>query len=385
MEIKLPLILDGATGTQLQKRGYTGECASEEWILQNPQALMEFQKAYVEAGSNVLYAPTFSANAPCLEGHGIKGKVEDFNKRLVKISREASGDKAYVAGDVSPCGRYLQPVGNATFEEVFEIYLEQVKALEEAGVDLYVFETMVCLSDARAAVLAIREVSEKPVFVSFTCDENGKTMMGVDIVAALVTMQGMGVDAFGLNCAAGPDDMVVQLRRLSEYAQVPLIAKPNAGIPEVIEGKTVFDFTPEQFTACVDEMASLGVLVFGGCCGTTEEHIKALAEKVASAKPVFPRPKNQSRLTAATERNAFMLPLDAVPGKDTVCVEIVTAEDLKKFEETWSEISDALCIRCDEAELLEKALRIFQGRALYEGGIDEKVLPGLAEKYGLIY
>ena len=257
--------------------------------------------------------------------------------------------------------------------------------MEEAGVDLYVVETMVCLSDARAAVLAIREVSDKPVFVSFTCAENGKTMMGIDIVAALVTMQGMGVDAFGLNCATGPEDMVTQLRRLSEYAQVPLIAKPNAGVPEVIEGKTVFNFTPEQFTACVDEMAALGVLIFGGCCGTTEEHIKALAEKVAAAKPVFPQPKNRDRLTAATERKAFALPLDAVPGKNTACVEIATAEELKKFEETWSEISDALCIKCEDAELLEKALRIFQGRALYEGGIDEAVLADLAEKYGLIY
>ena len=132
------------------------------------------------------------------------------------------------------------------------------------------------LSDARAAVLAVRSVSAKPIFVTFTCDQNGRSISGTDITAALLVLQGMGIDAFGLNCSAGPDQMLPQLRRLREYARIPLIAKPNAGMPTIADGKAVYDCTPEQFTALVPDMLASGVMIFGGCCGTTPEHIAAL-------------------------------------------------------------------------------------------------------------
>lgn len=163
-----------------------------------------------------------------------------------------------VAGDIAPTGLFLAPLGEASFEELVDIYTEQAAGLEEAGVDLYAIETMMTLSDARAAVLAVRSVSDKPIFVSFTCDPTGRTLTGTDVAAALTVLQGMGVSAFGLNCSAGPAQMLPLLQRLREYARVPLLAKPNAGMPEIVDGRAVYDCPPEEFTACVPAMLEAG-------------------------------------------------------------------------------------------------------------------------------
>ena len=264
MELTFPLILDGATGTELQKRGFTGSDCAELWTLEHPEAILEIQRGYVEAGSRILYTPTFGANRTKLEAHGIFNQVGDFNRRLAALSKEAAGGRAWVAGDIAPTGLFLYPLGDTSFEELVDIYTEQAAALEEAGVDLFVIETMMTLAEARAAVLAVKSVSDKPVFVSFTCDENGRTLSGSDVTALLQIMQGMGVDAFGLNCSVGPDEMVKQLKRLREIARVPLIAKPNAGVPEVVDGETVYCCPPAAFTAHLEEMAAAGVWMFGG-------------------------------------------------------------------------------------------------------------------------
>ena len=278
MELRFPVILDGSTGTQLQKRGFDSSICAEEWVLQHPEVIREVQQSYIENGSQIVYAPTFGANRVKLESHGIFNQVEDYNRRLVAISKEAVGSKAWVAGDLAPTGKFLHPLGEMTFEELVDVYTEQAAALEKAGVDLFVVETLMTLPEARAAVLAIKSISRKPVFVTFTCDENGRTLTGTDVTAALAVLQGMGVDAFGLNCSSGPDKMLTQLRRLKEYAQVPLIAKPNAGAPKVVDGKTVYDCTPEAFAAYVEEMAACGVCIFGGCCGTDGRHLEETAK-----------------------------------------------------------------------------------------------------------
>ena len=229
MEIRFPLILDGATGTELQKHGYAGDVSAEQWTLAHPDIMREIQRGYVAAGSQVLYTPTFGANRQKLEERGIFNRTADFNRRLAALSREAADGKAWIAGDLAPTGLFLAPLGEASFEDLVDIYTEQAAGLEAAGVDLFVIETMMTLSDARAAVLAVRSVSDKPIFVSFTCDESGRSLSGTDVTAALTVLQGMGISAFGLNCSTGPEQMLVQLRRLREYARVPLIAKPNAG------------------------------------------------------------------------------------------------------------------------------------------------------------
>ena len=198
MELYFPLVLDGANGTELQKRGYDGSICTETWVLEHPEVMMQLQKEYIEAGSNVIYAPTFGANRVKLEENGIFNQVADYNKRLVAVSREAAeGTGALVAGDIATTGKFLAPVGDVTFDELYDIYHEQAEAIADAGADMFVIETIMTVPDARAALLAVRDVTDKPVLVSFTCDEKGRTLTGSDVLAAMVIMQGMEADAFG--------------------------------------------------------------------------------------------------------------------------------------------------------------------------------------------
>ena len=305
MELHFPLILDGATGTELQKRGYTGDVSAEQWVLAHPDSILSIQRDYVAAGSQVLYTPTFGGNAVKLAEHGVTEDTAAYNRRLADLSRQAADGKALLAGDLSPTGLFLAPLGSASFDQLVDAYAQQAAGLEAAGVDLYVIETMMTLSDARAAVLAVRSVSAKPIFVTFTCDQNGRSISGTDITAALLVLQGMGIDAFGLNCSAGPDQMLPQLRRLREYARIPLIAKPNAGMPTIVNGKAVYDCTPGQFTALVPDMLASGVMIFGGCCGTTPEHIAALRGALDGAAITPPAPLHTDLLPAATEKLPF--------------------------------------------------------------------------------
>lgn len=404
MQIRFPLILDGATGTELQKCGYKGDVSAEQWVLDNPESIVGIQRRYVAAGSNVLYSPSFGANRRKLEEHGIFNKTADYNRRLATLSQKAADGRAFVAGDISPTGLFLSPLGEASFEELVDIYTEQAAGLEQAGVDLFVIETMMTLSDARAAVLAVRSVSDKPIFVTFTCDENGRSLSGTDITAALTVLQGMGIDAFGLNCSAGPAEMLPQIKRLREFSRVPLIVKPNAGMPEIVDGKTVYNCPPEQFVELVPEFLASGVAIFGGCCGTTAEHIAALSKALKNAEPVAPAPKFTDLLPASTEKLTAYLPVGARCGKvlavtpdfedelsdalDTddamVAVRLDTWDEVELFADCQYMISKPLCIVCDDADILEAALRAYQGRALYEGALPDSALAPLVSKYGVI-
>ena len=392
MEIRFPLILDGATGTELQKHGYAGDVSAEQWTLAHPDIMREIQRGYVAAGSQVLYTPTFGANRQKLEERGIFNRTADFNRRLAALSREAADGKAWIAGDLAPTGLFLAPLGEASFEDLVDIYTEQAAGLEEAGVDLFVIETMMTLSDARAAVLAVRSVSDKPIFVSFTCDESGRSLSGTDVTAALTVLQGMGISAFGLNCSTGPEQMLVQLRRLREYARVPLIAKPNAGMPITVGGKTVYDCTPEDFTAFVPAMLETGVAIFGGCCGTTAAHIAALRDALKDAKFVPPAPQHTDLpvdaghgavLTAGADLEDRLA--DALDGDaPMIALRIDTWEDIDALTDVQYLLTKPLCLVCDDAELLEAALRVYQGRALYEGVLPEAALLPLSARYGLL-
>lgn len=404
MELHFPLILDGATGTELQKRGYTGDVSAEQWTLSHPEAIRAIQRDYVAAGSQVLYTPTFGGNAVKLAEHGVTGQTADYNRRLAALSREASGGRALLAGDLAPTGLFLSPLGSASFDDLVDAYAQQVSGLEEAGVDLYVIETMMTLSDARAAVLAVRAVTDKPIFVTFTCDRNGRSISGTDITAALTVLQGMGIDAFGLNCSAGPEQMLPQLRRLREYARVPLIAKPNAGMPQIVDGKAVYDCTPEEFVALIPDMLRTGVAVFGGCCGTTAAHIAALRDALDGASVTPPAPLHTDKLPAATEKLPFPLPVDVrwstvisltadaedalSAGQETddpvLAVRIDDWDGVQALADFQYLIAKPLCIVCDDGELLEAALRVYQGRALYDGGLPDSVLLPLRGKYGLL-
>ncbi len=405
MELIYPVILDGATGTELQKRGFTGDISAEEWVLTHPEVILEIQKNYVDAGSKVIYASTFGATKDKLKDYGFQDRAAEVNRKMTEFSKEASSGRAYVAGDLGPIGKMMAPLGPMSFDDLYENYLEQVQTLTEAGVDLFVAETMMDVPTARAAVLAAKAVSDKPVFCTFTCDENGHLLTGTDITAALLIMQGLGVDAFGLNCSAGPREMLVNLTELSKYAEIPLIAKPNAGLPRVEDGKAYYDLSPEEFVSYVPAMAEIGVMVFGGCCGTDPRFIAALKEnlpKVAMHRPVR---KITDQLPAATEKELFLLAPDTSSGKVLSCtadleddimeaneetdpvmtIALNSESDLALFKTTQYLINKPLCIRTDDAEVLEKALFYYQGRALYEGAVSEEKLAELNKKYGVIY
>ncbi len=403
MELRLPLILDGATGTQMQKRGFKGDIASEQWALEHPEAIREIEVDYINAGSDVIYAPTFAANRIKMAEHRITESVHDFNGRIVALARENAAGRALVAGDMSPSGQFLEPMGDISFEELVDVYREQAEGLEDAGVDLYVVETMMTVADARAAVLGIRSVSEKPIFVTFTCDQTGRCLNGSDICAVLQIMQGMEIDAFGMNCSVGMKEMKEQIRRMKRYARIPLIVKANAGLPIVKDGETTYDCPPEEFTAYMDELLANGAAIFGGCCGTGPEHIAALKEKLEGKTPAAPA-GSADFLPAATETEVFELPFDTACGEtvecgddleddlddaldeddDTVAIRLDEDSDLDCLIECQYTITKPVFFVCDDAELLEQALRIYQGRALYAGGLSPEELEPLVRRYGLI-
>lgn len=404
MELYLPLILDGATGTELQKRGFRGDIAAEQWVLDHPDTILEIQRGYADAGSDVLYSPTFGGNRVKLEESRIFNRTEEINERLALLSKKAAAGHALVAGDLAPTGLFTVPLGDATFDELVEIYSEQVAGLERAGVDLYVIETMMTISDARAALTAVRNLTDKPVLVSFTCDENGKTITGSDAEAALVILQSMGASAFGLNCSVGPEDLVPTFQRLRRYARVPLAAKPNAGKPELVDGKTVYRCEPEQFAACVPAYAASGVQLFGGCCGTDARFIRVLREAVMKETMVPPCPEYTDKLICATEKHVFEIDPSAacgrilVPGPELadsidaenaspdpfISVRLNTLEDAELLTDEIYELEKPLCIVCDDAGVLEYMLKAYNGRALYDGSLPEETLSRLRDRYGLI-
>ena len=404
MELYFPLILDGANGTELQKRGYDGSKCTEAWVLEHPGVMKQLQEEYIAAGSDIIYAPTFGANRVKLEENGIFNMVADFNKRLVAISKDAAAGRALVAGDIATSGKFLAPLGDITFSELYDLYREQAEAMEEAGVDLFVIETIMTVPDARAALLAVKDVSDKPVLVSFTCDENGRTLTGSDVKAALVIMQSMGIDAFGLNCSTGPAEMLEQAKRLRDLAEVPIAIKPNAGLPKTINGETVYDCPPDEFVKHTKEFAELGAGLFGGCCGTGPEHIAKIAPELKGFELRKPDPQYRDKIVCATEKDVFILEPGIEAGEIIGCgpdleeqirkanksdsqiitVRISSEPDIDEFEAAQYAIRKPLCIVCDDADLLSDALALYQGRALYAGSLSDEELVPLVRRYGLI-
>lgn len=425
-----PVILDGATGSNLQKVGMKPGVCPEEWILENEEKLIDLQKSFVEAGTNILYAPTFSGNRVKLEEYGLEDRAEEINKRLVGLSKRAAGGKALVAGDMTMTGVALEPVGPMKLEDLINIYKEQAKYLLEAGVDLFVVETMMSLAETRAAVIAIKEVCDLPVIASLTFQEDGRTLYGTDPVTAVVVLQSIGADVIGVNCSTGPEEMIPVIKKMKEYAEVPILAKPNAGLPVLQGGVTVYPMTPEEFASWGPAFVEAGAGLIGGCCGSTPEHIRMLAEKVSGL--TTKAPCNMHPIMLASERKSQEIILG---GKFLVIGERINPTGKKKLqeelragkldlveemaeqqEEMGAHILDInmgtngidekemmlkaiskvtmvsslpLCIDTSYVEVMEAALRAYPGRALInsislEKEKVEKLLP-LAKKYGAMF
>ena len=284
------IILDGATGTELHKLGLPPGVCPEEWILSHPDAIKTVQSAYKNAGSDAVYAPTFGANRKKLPSHF---DVYETNLKLLQLCREAVGNNVFIGGDLSPTGELLSPMGMMQENELISIYEEQIRAFYDFGVDFIVIETMMDMREVKCAFLAVKNVYKDkkcPVFVTVTLEESGKMLTGTDPVTALLLAEAYGADAFGFNCSAGPDKMIPLLDSIVPYASIPLITKPNAGLPKEENGKTVFSMNEAEFKKYVRYLVEHGANIIGGCCGTTPEYIKAISDLKIPVMPV--RKKN---------------------------------------------------------------------------------------------
>ena len=426
------VLLDGGMGTLLQKAGMPDGVCPEKWSSINSDLLTDIQKAYIQAGSQIIYTATFGANPIKLSEYGLSEETFDLNKTLAEIARKASEvsmTKTLIAGDISSCGSLLAPFGSIEFEEAVENFKTQIKGLLAGGVDLFVIETMMDLQEARAALIAVKELCDLPVMVTMTY-EGRRTLMGSDPVSALVTLQSLGADAVGCNCSAGPAEMVDIIRQMKPYAKVPLIAKPNAGKPRLENGRTVFDMDPESFASYAEVLVEAGANALGGCCGTTPEHIRKVAEAVTCLKPVKHERKPYS--LACSNRKTVMihttLPFAVIgerlnpTGKKALKEALINGDmdyvsDLAREQveagamlldvnagvpginekETLVNMVNTVCNAVDapilidtsNAKALEQVLRIYPGRAVInsisgEKAKIEKILP-LAKKYGAMF
>ena len=287
METTNYTILDGGMGTMLQAAGLPVGQLPEVWNLTNPEQVARIQRKYVEAGAQVIYANTFGVNRHKVAASGYTPK--ELIAGGIQAGRAAAGDrKVKVALDVGPIGQLLEPLGTMSFDEAYDIYKEMVVAGEEAGADLVIFETMSDLYEVKAAVLAARENTRLPVWVTMTFEATGRTFVGVTVPAMALTLTGLGVDALGFNCSLGPKELLPMVEELRQWTDLPMILKPNAGLPDPATG--AYTITPEEFAEEMAPAAELGVQIMGGCCGTTPDFIRALSGKLAD-RAVPARPK----------------------------------------------------------------------------------------------
>lgn len=425
------LFLDGATGSNLMKAGMPVGVCPEKWILEHEEALLQLQKAYADAGSDIVYAPTFTANRIKLAEYGLENRIEEINTNLVKLSKQAVGDSVLVAGDLTMTGKQLKPVGPLDFEELVEVYKEQIRFLDAAGVDLLVIETMMSLQETRAAAIAAMEVSELPVMATLTFETDGRTLFGSDARSAAIALSALHVDAIGANCSTGPDQMCQIIRAMAEVTELPLIAKPNAGLPSLDEsGNTVYDMDSDTFASEMVQIVESGASILGGCCGTSPEYIAKLVTKTKDMKVT--RKSLEGKRFLCSERQSLVFSLDDrfmivgerinPTGKKKLqadlregCLDLVAqfAQEqeecgakvldinmgmsgidekemmLTVLEEVASITSLPLAIDSSHVDVIEAALRRYPGRALinsisYESAKVDALLP-LAKKYGAMF
>ena len=267
-----PIILDGATGSNLRKAGMPRGVCTEQWICENPKPLQELQRAYEKAGSQVVYAPTFSANRISLKNYGLENQVAELNKALIEISRTAVGSQVLVAGDLTTAGKQEIP-----YEELLEAYREQIVVQTQEGVDLLVAETMLGVTECMAVLDAAASVCSLPVMCTLTVESDGSLFFGGNIYEAVETLEEMGADAVGINCSTGPDQLLSVVENMRKRVSIPLIVKPNAGMPIINEqGQPVYSMGAQEFADCMKRLVQAGADIIGGCCGTTPEYIEKL-------------------------------------------------------------------------------------------------------------
>lgn len=423
--------LDGATGSNLIRRGMPAGVCPESWILEHPQIMTALQREYIQAGSDIIYAPTFTSNRIKLKEYGLDDRTEEINRRLVSLSREAAAGKAWIAGDLTMTGQQLAPVGTLDFEDLVDIYKEQIGYCVQAGVDLLVVETMMSLQESRAALIAARETCDLPVMVTMTFEADGRSLFGTNAATAAIVLEHLGADAVGANCSTGPDKMAEVIAAMAAVTSVPLIAKPNAGLPALADdGSTVYDMDAETFGKEMVRLVEAGASILGGCCGTDPSYIRELVRNTADVQAVRAQRKQRRYLTS--ERRTFSFGLDdpfiivgerinptgkkklqAQLREGSLNMALAFAQEqeacgadildinmgmsgidekammLQAIAEVSGVTSLPLSIDSSHVDVLEAALRRYPGRALInsvslESEKCEKLLP-LAKKYGAMF
>lgn len=304
------LVFDGAMGTLLQAAGLPPGLCPDAWCLQNPDAVAEAHRRYVNAGAQVIETNTFGASPIRLSHYGLAGKVKDINVAAVRLARQAAGGRAQVAASIGPLGVLMEPLGDFTFDEAYEQFAVQVKALASAGPDFIIIETVADLNEMRAAILACKDFApDIKLIAQMTVESLGRSYTGTDPETAALVMQSLGADVVGLNCSVGPDILVGAIDRMAKVAEVPLSVMPNAGMPRLVKGQTTYPMGPEEFASYAPRLVEAGASVVGGCCGTTPEHIRLVASAVSGMES--PGVRGEKRLGLAS-RTRFLIFHDPV-------------------------------------------------------------------------
>ncbi|MBR2528379.1 MAG: homocysteine S-methyltransferase family protein [Blautia sp.] len=271
------ILLDGATGSNLMAAGMPRGICTEKWVLDHKEIIQNLQRAYVKAGSQIIYAPTFGGNRINLKMHGLDEDIDRINTTLITYAREAADGKAFVAGDVTTTGKMMAPAGDLTYEDAYAVYQEQICILARAGADLIIAETMISIEEALACLDAAREVCDLPVLCTMTVDADGSIFTGGNAAGAAAALEEAGAMAAGVNCSVGPDQLPAVIRSMKEAVRIPVIAKPNAGMPTIDAcGKAIYHMTPQDFARHMKDLIQEGASLIGGCCGTTPAFIEEM-------------------------------------------------------------------------------------------------------------
>ena len=431
------IYLDGATGSNLVKAGMPSGVCPEQWILEHREVMLQLQKEYVQAGTNILYAPTFTANRVKLAEYHLEKNMSSMIHDLVAISKEAAADTpghpVYVAGDITMTGEQLRPMGKMELEDLIAIYKEQILCLVDAGADLLVVETMMSLAETRAALIAAKEVCDLPVIATLTFEADGRTLFGTDAKTAAVVLESLGASAIGANCSTGPAQMEGIISDMVSVTTIPIIAKPNAGLPFLDEnGTTCYNMEAEEFTEEMQVLVNAGATILGGCCGTTPEFIRQLhdrfgtvAQATATRRPEGIRyltserithsfgledgffvvgerinPTGKKALQAQLREGNFEKVIQFAEEQETCGAKVLDINMgmsgideklcmLRALEEVSGVTNLPLSLDSSYVEVLEAALRNYPGRALVnsvslETEKFEKLLPIVA-KYGAMF
>lgn len=431
------LYLDGATGSNLVKAGMPSGVCPEQWILEHQDVMLQLQKDYVQVGTNILYAPTFTANRVKLAEYHLEKNMTSMIRDLVAISKKAAestpGHPVYVAGDLTMTGEQLKPMGKMELETLIDIYKEQILCLVDAGADLLVVETMMSLAETRAALIAAKEVCDLPVIATLTFEADGRTLFGTDAKTAAIMLESLGASAIGANCSTGPAQMENIISKMVSHTRIPVIAKPNAGLPFLDEnGTTCYNMEAQEFAEEMEVLVNAGATILGGCCGTTPEFIRQIHERfgtdakvAASRRPDGIRyltserithsfglddgffvvgerinPTGKKALQAQLREGSFEKVIQFAEEQEACGAKVLDinmgmsgidekASMLRALEEVSGVTNLPLSLDSSYVEVLEAALRNYPGRALVnsvslETEKFEKLLPIVA-KYGAMF